>query len=283
MGVGLSEYRAAIGRFACMAKYSRFPLRGQSKKPKLTKTEGVENPLKPNSTKLKESSRSLDRLKGREKSHDIGKRSKSLNQTREGRTRTRKPQVCRTKSQSLSRRPKGKLNMNDDKFKNACIACKTDLFDQRWQRGRSTRQTRQKPKQERFCSRGDYIEASQLKFFMCVAVSECLLLEQAIIAVVQMLLVRSGIETNPGTTNGHDFPCCNASQHFNRVKNKMTKVQNNFQSKVTQDTLSKTVIEIEETGNYLSFNLLPLNNGFSAFHLCCYIFDWKNCILGVKI
>ena len=255
----MSEYRAAIGRFACMAKYSRFPLRGQSKKPKLTKTEGVENPLKPNSTKLKESSRSLDRLKGREKSHDIGKRSKSLNQTREGRTRTRKPQVCRTKSQSLSRRPKGKLNMNDDKFKNACIACKTDLFDQRWQRGRSTRQTRQESKQESCCrhpGKGDHIEASQLKFVTCVAISECFMLERAVIAVVQMLLVRSGIETNPGPTNGNDSPCCNASQHFNRVKNTMTKVQNNFQSKVTPDTLSKKVIEIKETGNYLIFILL---------------------------
>ena len=80
-----------------------------------------------------------------------------------------------------------------------------------------------------------------------------------------MLLIRSGIETNPGPTNGDDSPCCNASQHFNRVKNTIAKAQNNFKSKVTPDTLSKKVIEIEETGNDLTFNLLLLNNRFTAF------------------
>ena len=81
------------------------------------------------------------------------------------------------------------------------------------------------------------------------------MLERAIIAVVQMLLVRSGIETNPGPTNGNNSACCNASQHFNRVKNTIVKAQNNFHSKVTQDTLSKKVIDIETTGNYLIFIL----------------------------
>ena len=76
------------------------------------------------------------------------------------------------------------------------------------------------------------------------------------IAVIQMLLVRSGIETNPGpTTTEDDSPCCNASQHFNRVKNTMAKAQNNFQSKVTQDTLSKKVIELEETGDYIRLKI----------------------------
>ena len=252
----MSEYRAAIGRFACVAKYASFRLRRTRKKPKLTKlkkTEGGENPLMPNSTNLKWSSGSLDRWKGREKSHDVGQRSTSLNQTREGRSRIRKPQLSRAKSKSLSRGRKGKLDMIADKFKNSCVGCKTDLFDQRWERGRSTRQTLQEPKQESCCrhpGKGNHIEASQLKLFTCVAVSECLMLERAITAVVQMLLVRSGIETNPGPISENDSPCCNASQHFNRVKNTIVKAQNNFQSKVTPDTLSKKVIEIEETGNY---------------------------------
>ena len=205
----------------------------------------------PNLTKLKGSSGSLDRWTRREKSQDIGQRSKSLNQPREGRSRTRKPQVSRTKSRSLIRVRKGIA----DNFKNSCIACKTDLFDQRRQRGRSTktlRQSRQEPKQESCCShpgKGDVIEASQLKLM-----SECLMLERAMIAVIQMLLVRSGIETNPGpTTTGDDSPCCNASQHFNRVKNTMAKAQINFQSKVAPDSLSKKVIEIEETGYWLFF------------------------------
>ena len=250
----MSEYRAAIGRFACLAKYASFRLRRTCKEPKLTelsKMEEEENPLMPDPTKLKESSGSLDRWKGREKSHDIGQRSKSLNQRREGRNRIRRPQLSRNKS--LSRGRKGKQNVIADNFKNACIACKTDLFDQRWRRGRG-RQTHQESKQESCCSnpgKSEQIEASQLKFFTCVAVSECLMLERAIAAVVQMLLVRSGIETNPGPTNASDSPCCNARQHFNRVKNSMSKAQNSFQSKVTPETLSRKVIRIEETGNYI--------------------------------
>ena len=89
------------------------------------------------------------------------------------------------------------------------------------------------------------------------------------IAVVQMLLVRSGIETNPGPTNGNDFPCCQANQHFNRVKNTIVKAQNNFQSKVTQETLSKKVIDIEETGNYKIFIYI-------LQYALCFI---ANCIL----
>ena len=83
--------------------------------------------------------------------------------------------------------------------------------------------------------------------------SECLLLELAIFTIVQMLLVRAGIETNPGPTSPTSSVCCNAYQHFRRVENTIEKAQNYFQSKVTQDTLTKKLIEIEETGKYLSF------------------------------
>ena len=149
------------------------------------------------------------------------------------------------------------------------------MFNQRWQRGRSTkyiRQAYQRSRQEKFCPHAEektFSETNQLCFFTCAAIAECFMLEQGLSAVVQMLLLRSGIESNPGPTKEDDSPCCNASQHFNRVKNTMTKAQNSFQSKVTPDTLSKKVIEIEETGICLTFNLLKLNTCFAAFKLYC--------------
>ena len=39
--------------------------------------------------------------------------------------------------------------------------------------------------------------------------------------------------------------CCKAGQHFNRVKNTKGKVRENFQSKVTQNTLTDQVIKID--------------------------------------
>ena len=81
MGVGLSEHRSAIGRFACVAKYARD--RRQKRKwrePKLTKFKKVDSgddiPSNPKSVKLKESSRSLDRWMKREKTHYVERRSK---------------------------------------------------------------------------------------------------------------------------------------------------------------------------------------------------------------
>ena len=96
------------------------------------------------------------------------------------------------------------------------------------------------------------IEETKLHFLTSVVASGCLLLEQAIFTVIQMLLVRAGIETNPGPTSPTNPTCCNAFQHFKRVRNTIEKAKENFKSKVTQDTLTKKVIEIEETGEYFS-------------------------------
>ena len=261
----MSEYRATIGRFACVAEYASYRLRRKLKKARLTKTKNAEREENigiPDSTKIKESFKgSLDRWETRSKSQTrAGQRSKSLNHQREGRSRIRKPLLSRTKSESLIRGRKRKTDIVSDNFKFACVACKTDMFDQSWQRGRATRNLRQtlhRSKEEMFCphaekgsTRGTFIATNELCFLTCVALSECIMLERALIAVLKMALVRSGIETNPGPTNEIDSPCCNASQHFNRVKNTMAKAQTNFQSKVTTDTLSKKVIQIEETGNY---------------------------------
>ena len=89
------------------------------------------------------------------------------------------------------------------------------------------------------------IEATELCYLTSAAFSGYFLLEQAIFTIVQILLIRSGVETNPGPTSQ---TCCLAYQHFKRVKNTIEKAQNNFKSKINDDTLTKKVIEIEETG-----------------------------------
>ena len=73
-------------------------------------------------------------------------------------------------------------------------------------------------------------------------------LEFAISGIIQMLLVMSGIETNPGPS---DTGCCEASQQYNRVKGLIEDAQKNFRSKVQPDTLTKPVIEIHEAGGWI--------------------------------
>ena len=100
------------------------------------------------------------------------------------------------------------------------------------------------------------IKPSQLHFLTCLAASECFMLEATLFTIIQMLLVMSGIETNPGPTPPTSSACCNASQHFNRVKNTITEAKNKFRSKVAQDTLTKKVLEVEETGNYHNTSII---------------------------
>ena len=73
-------------------------------------------------------------------------------------------------------------------------------------------------------------------------------LEFVVSGIIQMLLVMSGIETNPGPATSTSSSCCVASQHFNRVKKVIADVQRNFQTKVVTDTLTKPAIEIYEAG-----------------------------------
>ena len=97
----------------------------------------------------------------------------------------------------------------------------------------------------------------QLHFLTCLAGSECFMLEVTLFTIVQMLLVMYGIETNPGPTTPISSACCNASQHFNRVKNTIREARNKFCSKVAQDTLTKKVIEVDETGYHLKIITSP--------------------------
>ena len=92
-----------------------------------------------------------------------------------------------------------------------------------------------------------------------LATISLLKLELAVSGIIQMLLVLSGIETNPGPTNptgsgpasATNATCCNAKQHFNRVKKVIAEVQENFQTKIGPDTLTKPLIEIHEAGEWL--------------------------------
>ena len=260
MGTGLCEYRAAIGTFAWIASNANISWKKKSKQPKarelkeLGRKEGTEKGSTSdcNNTQTTKRWRSLDGWRRRSKSIYHGTRSK----TRRSRIKT----YLRSRSLSQRRGRENNCEESAENFKNACIACKTKLFDKRWQRGRARRKVREgshEMSSTKCCPLGGdgatnkeaSIESSQLHLLTCVAVSECLLVEQAIFTIVQMLLMRSGIETNPGPLTSSNPPqCCNAIQHFNRVKNTIEEVQNNFQSKVTQDTLTKQVIEVKETG-----------------------------------
>ena len=199
---------------------------------------------------------SLGGRKTRSISDHTEKRSRSLNKRKE---RNKSSQPVGRRESCVQRRRKPK-NVTSDSFKNSCIACKTILFDQKSQRGRTGRKIRKQCKgtnEDRNCSRNDgrlssrtiNEETRTLYFLTSIAASGCLLMEQAIFTIVQILLVRSGVETNPGPTSQ---TCCLAYQHFKRVKNTIEKVQNNFKSKVSDDTLTKKVIEIEETGKVLA-------------------------------
>ena len=81
-------------------------------------------------------------------------------------------------------------------------------------------------------------------------------LEFAISGIIQLLLVMSGIETNPGPPAPPNSSCCNANQHFNRVKRVIADAPRNFRTKlvpgtltkVVPDNLTQAVIEIHEAG-----------------------------------
>ena len=258
MGVGLSEYRVAIGAFAWIATNCNPRSKGKTKQKKPNRLGKVDTDERIRSTfitKFNASWGSLERWELSSKGRLVKQRSKSLNQ-KEGRKTTRKLVSYRTRSQSYSRRENRKQNETKNSFNESCTACKNTHFNQRGRTRQRLHQRCSGSHQNRHISNiGDWttsslgrIEATKLFSLTCIAASGCFLLEQAIFSVVQMLLVRSGIETNPGPTTPTSSSCCNASQHFNRVKNTIVGAEKSFRSKVTLDTLTKKVVEIEETG-----------------------------------
>ena len=195
---------------------------------------------------------------------DLGRRSGSLRNQTEAKSSDSPSSAVRVESPNPNQRRQEKAKkINDGIFKTACISCKTDWFDQLKKRGRTEKTLKNNVcphahKKQRAADSS--AEEQKVKLFACFAISVWFTLERAVTAVVQMLLLRSGIERNPGPTNENNYEtnpipknenkpfCCNASQHFNRVKNTIAKTQKKFQSKVLADSLSKRVIEVEETG-----------------------------------
>ena len=256
MGIGLCEYRAVVGAFAWIAVNAGLRWRSRTKKQKssklreLGKEERCKRERSPNSDLLKKRCVSLDRWRTRDRIRNVGQRSQTLNERKE---RERRHVSFRTRSQSHAQRKRKNQEMTTGTFKNSCIDCKTKLFKERVERGRSAHHFREKCSHDyqRAGNKTRDIEQVQLQFLASAAASVCLLLEQAIFTIVQILLVRAGVETNPGPTSPSSPPCCNASQHFNRVKNTMEKAQRLFRTKVTQDTLTRKAVVIEQTGIFL--------------------------------
>ena len=195
---------------------------------------------------------SLDRQNPWVRSKPIERRSQTLNDKERGGL----PYSCRSRSPSNKRKTKRDKSVKS--FTKYCIDCKTTVVDKGGQRGRRRERMRQEcattPCREHYSLDSSEVvlktEDEISNFLTCTAAYECFLLEQAIFTVVQMLLLQAGIESNPGPTSLTSSPCgCNASQHFNRVKNVIAEAQGSFQSKITQDTLTKKAVEIHETGS----------------------------------
>ena len=253
MGVGLAEYRAAIGRFAVFAKRHRSKLKfRKATKPREKETQ-IEKVQKFGSNNFNRRWVSLDRQKRRSKSRETGHRSKTFDpQVFGGKNKNDNRSLQRDRSLSLDKRGRDTFETMKTHLRKACTVCRTNWFDRKWSRGR-TKVRGAYLKQEKCCSQSwrestndeTHRHSKWLHLLTCFAVSECILLEYA--GIVQMLLLMSGIERNPGPTPS-TASCCKAGQHFNRVNNTKRKVLENFQSKVEQNTMTDPVIKIEETG-----------------------------------
>ena len=259
MGIGLAEYRAAIGLFAPVAANAGLRRRSKAKQKRKSNRLGEEDRQgkheeggRANNFQGERRWMSLDRQRPREISKCIERRSQTLNH----KDRSCIPFSCGSRSPSHKRKTNRDIDVN--LFTKYCIDCKTKVFDKMWQRGRSRQRWRQQCTIT-LCGRHCPSDNSEVvvklpndisNFLTCTAAYQCILLEQAIFTVVQMLLLQAGIESNPGPTSPTSSPCgCNASQHFNRVKNVIAEAQGSFQSKITQDTLTKKAVEIQETGS----------------------------------
>ena len=255
MGVGLAEYRAAIGRFAVFAKRCRSKLKFRKTTKWREKKTQIEAVQKFGSNNFNRRWASLDRQKTRNKSRETGCRSKTFDsQLLGGKNRNDKRSSQRDRSHSLDKRRRDTFETMKAHLGDACTVCKTNWFDWKWSRGR-TKVRGADLKQGKCCSQSwrestksqSHKDPKSLHLFTCFAVSECILLEFAMSGIVQMLLLMSGIERNPGPPSS-TASCCKAGQHFNRVNNTKRKVQENFRSKVEQNTLTDPVIKIDETG-----------------------------------
>ena len=199
--------------------------------------------------KINKSAVSLDRRRQRSQSRVSGTRSRSLSpQSR------RKPNLLvRRRSQSSFKRKNNSSDNTARRPKDACVQCKIDWLNHDWQRGR--RKKRDKDLEQKSCCAEEvYSRARNIHYLICSTALECMTIEFALASVVQMLLIRSGIETNPGPS------CCSASSHFKRVSNSIATAERSFHSRLTPSTLIDKNIEIVETGKYFTSLFSRLTN-----------------------
>ena len=149
MGIRLSEYRAAVGAFAWIAVNASLRWRSKSKSKKSSRPRAVAakersetKGISADPVQIKKRSMSLDQCRTRDRSKTVGRRSKTLNQREHG-VRSCEQVAFRTRSQSHVERRKKILDATVDIFKNSCISCKTELFNEKWERGRSCKRLRQ--------------------------------------------------------------------------------------------------------------------------------------------
>ena len=123
----------------------------------------------------------------------LAQRGKSTNQRKSTKSHSRIP-----------RRGNSGLGLVIDTFKNACIS--SSLLHQMCQRGKSKECQAQNCQEihPEDCARGGPTKRIQqsllLDFLTGATAMQPFMLERAVAAIIQMLLVRSGIETNPGPT-----------------------------------------------------------------------------------
>ena len=199
--------------------------------------------------KINKSAVSLDRRRQRSQSRVSGTRNRNLSlQSR------RKPNLSvRLRGRSSSTRREKSSDNTARRPKDACVQCKIDWLNHDWQRGRRRKRDRDL-EQKSCCAEEVYSRARNIHYLICSTALECMTIEFALASVVQMLLIRSGIETNPGPS------CCSASSHFKRVSNSIATAERSFQSRLTPSTLSDKNIEIVETGKYFTSIFSPLTN-----------------------
>ena len=195
---------------------------------------------------------SLDRWATTRKRRNSKQRSTTCS-PQSKRDHIRKRSSARKRSQSCAKRRKLGPRLKTQDLKDACTRCRIDWVSQGFKRGR-TRRAKAQIGRKQCCtlreSKKADIETRNIGIFTCMVVSECILMELAVATVVQMLLIRSGIEMNPGnvmliTSLSHNFfnpgpsdtsyfPFCSSGgQYFNstRVTNTMTVAHKDFQSK----------------------------------------------------
>ena len=190
MGKSLCDFSATPGAFAYTAANPSLCWSTKLKQCKLMRSKGANKEDKNEKSKWG----SRDRWKTRYKSKNIVQRSISSNPRKSAKSHSHVPQRRSTF-----------LSLIIDTFKNVCVSqsFQSSLAHHMFQRSKTkecNEQNCQEIHLEKWAKGGSTkrIQPNILHFLTTAAAVQCFMLERVIAAIVQMLLVRSGIETNPG-------------------------------------------------------------------------------------